>query len=78
MDTARDELLDNDKNVLRGKGDDFTEAEKRLKHKLRPLNAWSQIQFFEIFMSCPKDELHQWYEMLNCSVYHVYSWYIHV
>ena len=35
----RDELLDEDENVLRGKGDDVKVAEKRLKHNLRPLNA---------------------------------------
>ena len=40
---------------------DVKEAEKRLKHKLRPLNAWRLIPYFELFLSCPKDELHQWY-----------------
>jgi hypothetical protein len=56
-DVARDQLLDDDENVLRGKGDHVTQAERRL----RPLNAWRLIPFFELFMSCPKDELHQWY-----------------
>jgi hypothetical protein len=59
-------LLDDDENVLRGKGDHVTQAERRLKHELRPLNAWRLILFFELFLSCPKDELHQWYLGLFC------------
>ena len=61
VDAERDELLDDDDDVLRGKCDDVKQAEKRLKHKLRPLNAWQLIPYFELFLSCPKDELHQWY-----------------
>jgi hypothetical protein len=61
VDVARDQLLDDDENLLRGKGDHVAQAERRLKHKLRPLNAWRLIPFFELFISCPKDELHQWY-----------------
>ena len=39
---------------------DVTEVKKRLRHKLLPCNAWRLIPFFELFMSSPKDELHQW------------------
>ena len=31
---------------------------------------WRLIPFFELFMSCPKDELRQWYELFL-----TYSWY---
>ena len=58
MDAERDQLLDYDENVLLGKGDDMKDAEKRLKHKLRPINAWRLVSYFELFMSCPKDKLH--------------------
>ena len=64
VDAERDQLLDDDENVLLGKGEDVKEAEKRLKHKLRPLNTWRLISYFELFMSCPKDGLHQWYSYL--------------
>ena len=40
-----------------GRGD----AERELRHKLWPNNAWLRVLFFELFSSCPKDELHQWY-----------------
>ena len=53
--------LDDEDCVLRGKAEAVKEAERRLKHKLLPRNAWRQIEYFELFMSCPKDELHQWY-----------------
>jgi hypothetical protein len=54
VDVTRDDLLDDDENVLRGKGGFITQAERRLKHKLRPLNTWRLILLFELFMSCCK------------------------
>ena len=53
VDSARGELLDDEENILRGKGNDVREAERRLRHKLRSLNAWRLIPYFELFMSCP-------------------------
>ena len=65
LDAARDELLDeDDKLVVRVK--DKVEVEKRLRHKLLPRNAWQLIPFFELFMSFPKDELHQWLVVCTC------------
>ncbi len=56
LDAARDELLDEDDQlVCRVK--DKVEVEKRLRHKLLPRNAWRLIPFFELFMSSPKVEL---------------------
>ncbi len=60
MNSARDELLGED-GELAGLVKDVKEVEKRLGHKLLPKNAWHLVPFFELFMSCPKDELHQWY-----------------
>jgi hypothetical protein len=59
LDAERDALLDED-DVLVGRVKDVKEVEKRLRHKLLPRNAWRLIPFFELFMCCPKDELHQW------------------
>ncbi len=59
LDAARDELLDNDDGLV-GRVKDVKEAGKRLRHKLLPRNTWRLISFFELFMSTPKDELHQW------------------
>ena len=59
LDEARDELLDQD-GKLKGLVKDVKEVEKRLRHKLLPVNAWKLIPFFELFMCSPKDELHQW------------------
>ena len=67
---ARDELLDDEDKILRGNGEEVLEAEKKLKHKLLPRNAWRLIPFFELFMSCPKDELRQCHELFL-----TYSWY---
>lgn len=61
LDAAREQLLDEEDCILRGKAEAVTEAERRLKHKLLPRNAWRLIDHFDLFMSCPKDELHQWY-----------------
>ncbi len=44
-DAARDQLLDDD-NELVGLVKDVKEVEKRLRHKLLPLNAWRLILFF--------------------------------
>ena len=60
LDAARDELLDGDDEVV-GLVKDVKEAERRLRHRLLPRNAWRLASFFELFMSAPKDELHQWY-----------------
>ena len=38
-------------------------AEKRIRHRLLPRNAWMLVPYFELFMSCPKDELYQWYNL---------------
>ena len=59
LDEAREELLDED-GKLKGLVKDVKEVEKRLRHKLLPVNAWKLIPFFELFMCSPKDELHQW------------------
>ena len=59
LDAARDDLLDEDDQLV-GRVKDKEEVEKRLRHKLLPRNAWRLIPFFELFMSSPKDELHQW------------------
>ena len=60
LDAARDELLDDDDQLV-GRVKDVKEVEKRLRHRLLPRNAWRLVPFFELFMSAPKDELHQWY-----------------
>ena len=59
LDAARDELLDEEDKLV-GRVKDKVEVEKRLRHKLLPRNAWRLIPFLELFMSSPKDELHQW------------------
>jgi hypothetical protein len=60
LDAARDDLLD-DEDELVGRVKDVKEVEKRLRHRLLPRNAWRLVPFFELFMSAPKDELHQCY-----------------
>ena len=59
---ARDQLLDDDDGLV-GRVKDVKEVEKRPRHKLLPRNAWRLNRldslFFELFMSTPKDELHQ-------------------
>jgi hypothetical protein len=67
LDAARDLLLDED-DALVGRVKDVKEVEKRLRHKILPRNAWQLVPFFELFMSAPKDELHQWYTILY---YHI-------
>jgi hypothetical protein len=59
LDDARDDLLDEDDKLV-GRVKDNEEVEKPLRHKLLPRNAWRLIPFFKLFMSSPKDELHQW------------------
>ncbi len=59
LNAARDELLDED-NQLVGRVKDKEEVERSLWHKLLPRNAWQLIPLSELFMSSPKDELHQW------------------
>jgi hypothetical protein len=59
LDAARDELLDEDDQLV-GRVKDKEKVEKCLRHKLLPRNAWLLFPFFELFMSSPKDELHQW------------------
>ena len=53
-------VLDDDDQLV-GRVKDVKEVEKRLRHRLLPRNAWRLVPFFELFMSAPKDELHQWY-----------------
>ena len=59
LDAERDVLLDADDELV-GRVKDVKEVEKRLRHKLFPRNAWRMVPFFELFMCCPEDELHQW------------------
>ena len=64
LNAARDELLDDDDRLqVVGRVKDVKEVEKRLRHKCLPQNTWRLVPFFELFMSAPKDELHQWYEV---------------
>ena len=63
LDAARDELLDDDGDTLPGFSKEARAAEKRIRHRLLPHNAWMLVPYFELFMSCPKDELHQWYNL---------------
>ena len=37
------------------------DSESRLRHKLFPPNAWMRVTNFNVLISCPKDELHQWF-----------------
>jgi hypothetical protein len=60
LDAERDQLLDNDDGLV-GRVKDVKEVENRLRHRLLPRNAWRLMPFFELFLSAPKDELHQWY-----------------
>ena len=73
LDAARDDLLGEDDELV-GLVKDVQEVEKRLRHKLLPRNAWRLVPFFELFMSAPKDELHQW--QIIC-IHDIYM-YIHV
>jgi hypothetical protein len=70
LDAARDKLLDDDDERV-GLVKDVKEVEKRLRHKLLPRNAWRLVPFFELFMSAPKDELHQW--LVVCPFMCMYS-----
>ena len=78
LDAARDLLLDED-DALVGRVKDVKEVEKRLRHKILPRNAWRLVPFFELFMSAPKDELHQWYTsiyyhiLIYTSIYLLYT-----
>jgi len=74
LDAGREELLDEEDRILRGKGEKVSAFEQRIKHKLLPCNAWRLIPLFELFMSCPKDELHQWYDNI-CLQQLTYLWY---
>ncbi len=65
LNAARDDLLDEDDKLV-GRVKDKEEVEKRLRHKLLQHNAWRLIPFFELFMSSPKDELHQWLVVCTC------------
>ena len=64
LEAARDDLLDENDEVV-GRVKDVKEVEKRLRHRLLPRNAWRLVPFFELFMSAPKDELHQWYVLCH-------------
>jgi len=65
LESAQDELLDTDGSVKQVCVGDVRDAEKRIRHKLLPRNAWMLVPYFELFMSCPKDELHQWYPRIS-------------
>ena len=68
LDAARDAFLDEDDGLV-GRVKDVKDAEKRLRHRLLPRNAWRLVAFFDLFMSAPKDELHQWYgHILVCTM----------
>jgi hypothetical protein len=58
---ARDDLLDIDGDPLQNCIGKVKDAERTMKMKLIPENAWMKVKNFELFMSCPKDELHQWF-----------------
>ena len=66
-----EQLLHDDDCVLRGNAEAVTETEWRLKLKLLPRNAWRLNEYFELFMSCPRDELHQ-SDSEVCCLYLVY------
>ena len=66
--------MDDEDCVLRGKAEAVLKTERRLKHKLLPRNAWRLVEYFELFMTCPKDELLQWYVTVRC-MYLVYPKY---
>ena len=61
LDQYRDDLLDEEGEPLDRCIGKVGDAERELRHKLLPKNAWLRVKFFELFSSCPKDELHQWY-----------------
>ena len=63
LEAARDQLLDEDDAVVE-RVKNVKEVEKLMRHRLLPRNAWRLVPFFELFMSSPKDELHQWYIVL--------------
>ncbi len=77
LDAAHNELLDKD-NKLVGCVKDKEEVEKCLRHKLLPLNVWLLIPFFKLFMSSPKDELHQWLVICSCMYMTVLGMYLYV
>ena len=72
LDAARDKLLD-DADQLIGRVKDVKEVEKRLRHRLLQHNAWWLVPFFELFMSAPKDKLHQWYVLCSYMYILVYT-----
>ena len=70
----REQLLDDENCVLIGKTEAVKETEKSLKHKPLPCNTWRLVEYFELFMSCPKDELHQRYVVSTSTcMYLVYT-----
>ncbi len=80
LDAVCDQLLDEDDKLV-GRVKDVKEVERRLWHRLLPLNAclFKLIPLFNLFMSSPKDELHQWIVVCSCmylSVHGIYTEYI--
>ena len=63
LDAARDELMDDDSDRLQGFSKDARAAERRIRHRLLLCNAWRLVPYFKLFMSCPKDEMNQWYNL---------------
>ena len=51
LESAQDELLDTDGSVKPGCVGGMKDAEKRIRHKLLPRNAWMLVPYFELFMS---------------------------
>ena len=65
LDAVRDQLLAEGVEVV-GCVKDVKEVDKRLRHRLLPHNTWRLIPFFKLFMSAPKDKLHQWFAVCQC------------
>ncbi len=66
LDAARDRLLDEVDNRV-GRVKDKKKGSGKgvgLRHRLLQRPAWRLVLFFELFISAPNDELHQWYLVL--------------
>ncbi len=78
LDAARVDLLD-DNDELAGRVKDVEEVEKRLRHRPLQHNAWRLVPFFELFMSEPKDELHQCDSVVcNLLAYVYICWHMYI
>jgi hypothetical protein len=70
-------ILDEDNNLL-GCVKDKEDMEKCLRHKLLLLNTWWLIPSFKLFMSSPKDILHQWLVACSCMYMTVLGTYCYI